>query len=148
MGYRKTTRHIEVTLKDHEVYGQDTEYPVAYARGKNLDEYFRLQGFTEGEEGDERSLIVCQMEEFADSLISWNLEEDDGTPIPCTRDALFTKVDNDLALSLATEWIERLGGKVDAPLQQSSPDGEPSPAPSAIPMAPLSDLPLPSSVPA
>ena len=147
MGYRKTTRRIEVSLKGHKVYGQDEECPVAYARGKSLDEYLRLQGFTDPDEGDERSGIIRQLEEFAGSLISWNLEEEDGTPIPCTASALFTKVDNDLALALATEWLERLGGKVDDPLPESSPDSEPSQV-ALIPTETLSDLPLPTSVPA
>lgn len=148
MGYRKAQRRIEVSLASHTVYGQDGEPPVAYARGKSLDEYLVLQGFKAPAEGDERSPIVRQLEEFAASLMSWNLEREDGTPIPCTSDAFFGEVDNDLAITLATDWIERLGGKVDAPLQESSPDGEQSPVPSAIPMAPLSEHPLPTSVPA
>ena len=149
MGYRKTSRRIEVSLKGHKVYGQDAEYPVAYARGKNLDEYLRLMGYTEAEEGDDRTGVVRQLEEFAASLIGWNLEREDGTPIPCTAAALFREVDNDLALALATEWMDRLGGKVDeaSPLDATSPSGGPSPV-ASIPMEPLSDLPLPSSVPA
>jgi len=147
MGYRKTQRRIEVSLKGHKVYGQDDEYPIAYARGKSLDEYLRLMGYTETEEADERTGIVRQLEEFAGSLVSWNLEREDGTPIPCTAKALFTDVDNDLALALATEWIERLGGKVDDPLPTSSPSGEPSQV-ASIPMETLSALPEPSSVPA
>jgi hypothetical protein len=149
MGYRKTRRRIEVSLKGHDVYGQDEEYPVAYARGKNLDEYLRLQGFTDTDDGDDRTLIVRQLDEFADSLISWNLETEDGDPIPCTRDGLFGEVDNDLALALATEWIERLGGKVDdaGPLPSSSPSGEPSPV-ASIPMEALSDPQPLTSVPA
>lgn len=149
MGYRKTTRRIEVSLKGHTVYGQDDEHPVAYARGKTLNEYLRLMGYIEAEEDDERSSVVRQLEEFANSLISWNLEREDGTPIPCSPKALFTEVDNDLALALATEWIERLGGKVDdaGPLPDSSPSGEPSLV-ASIPTETLSDLPLPSSVPA
>lgn len=150
MGYRKTVRRIEVSLKGHKVYGQDpAEYPVAYARGKSLGEYLHLMGYTEAEEGEDRSGVIRQLEEFAAALISWNLEREDGTPLPCTKEALFGEVDNDLGLALATEWIERLGGKVDdaGPLPQSSPAGEPSPAVS-IPMEPLSDHPLPTSVPA
>ncbi|GAA2199949.1 hypothetical protein [Streptomyces bangladeshensis] len=148
MGYRKTTRKIEVSLKGHKVYGQDTEHPVAYARGKNLEEYLRLQGFTETEEGDERTGIVRQLEEFADSLISWNLENEDGTPVPCTRAGLFS-IDNDLALAMATEWLERLGGKVDeaSPLDGTSLSGEPSPV-ASIPMEALSDPQPSTSVPA
>src|ERR1044072_184221 len=99
MGYRKTTRRLEVSLKGHKEYGLDGEHPIAYARGKNLDEYLRLMGFSDAQEGDERTGIVRQLEEFADSLISWNLEADDGTPLPCTREAFFG-IDNDLALAL------------------------------------------------
>ncbi|MFJ4624223.1 hypothetical protein [Streptomyces sp. NPDC088812] len=148
MGYRKTTRRIEVSLKNHKVYGQDTEHPVAYARGKNLAEYLRLMGYSEAEDADERAGIVQQLEEFADALVSWNLEGEDGTPVPCTRDGLFS-IDNDLALALATEWMERLGGKVDDadPLPQSSPSGGPSLVES-VPMEALSDPQPLSSVPA
>lgn len=146
MGYRKTTRRIKVSLEGHKVYGQDTEHPVAYARGKSLDEYLRLMGYTEAADADERTGVLRQLEEFADALTEWNLEADDGTPIPCTRAGLFG-IDNDLALALATEWMECLGGKVSGPLPQGSPDGGQSPAVS-IPMAPVSDLPLPTSVPA
>lgn len=150
MGYRKTQRRIEVSLKGHKVYGQDTEYPVAQARGKSLGEYLGLLGYAEQPEDDEEANgLVRQLEAFGDALVSWNLEREDGTPIPCTREALFTEVDNDLALALATEWVERLGGKVDdgGPLPTSSPSGEPSQV-ASIPMEALSDHPLPSSVPA
>ncbi|MGW1532338.1 hypothetical protein [Streptomyces aureus] len=148
MGYRKTTRRIEVSLKGHKVYGQDTEFPVAYARGKSLGEYLHLMGYSETEDSTERG-IVQQLEEFADALVSWNLEREDGTPIPCTREALFGEVDNDLGLALATEWIERLGGKVDdaGPLPESSPSGGPSLVES-VPMEALSDPQPLSSVPA
>ncbi|OYP14080.1 hypothetical protein CFC35_05810 [Streptomyces sp. FBKL.4005] len=149
MGYRKTQRRIEVSLKGHKTYGDDTDYPLAYARGKSLGEYLVLMGYSDAEEGDERSGVVRQLEEFADALVSWNLEREDGTPIPCTRQALFGEVDNDLALALATEWIERLGGKVDSadPLPSSSPSGEPSPV-ASIPMEALSDPQPSTSVPA
>ena len=151
MGYRKTTRRIEVSLKGHKTYGDETEFPVAYARGKSLSEYLGLLGYTETEgDGQEvQSGLVRQLEAFGDSLISWNLEREDGTAIPCTRESLFAEVDTDLALALATEWIERLGGKVDetSPLDVTSPSGEPSPV-ASIPMEALSDHPLPSSVPA
>jgi hypothetical protein len=149
MGYRKTTRRVQVSLKNHTEYGSEDEFPEAVARGKTLAEYLSLMGYAEADNDadEDKQGLVRQLEEFADSLISWNLEAEDGTPLPCTREAFF-EIDQGLALALATEWIDRLAGKVDAPLQQSSPAGEPSPAPSAIPMAPLSDLPLPSSVPA
>ncbi|MDX2702142.1 hypothetical protein PV350_04685 [Streptomyces sp. PA03-6a] len=147
MGYRKTTRRLEVSLQGHKEFGQDEEFPVAYARGKSLHEYLTLMGYTDAD-GDDRSAIVRQLEEFGDSLISWNLEAEDGTPLPATRESLFA-IDNDLALALATQWMDVLGGKVDesGPLPSSSPSGEPSQVES-IPMEALSSLLPPSSVPA
>lgn len=147
MGYSKTIRRLEVSLQGHDVYGQDDEYPVAYARGKTLAEYLDLMGLTGSDEADEKRGIVTQLEEFGDSLTSWNLEDEDGTPIPCTREALFTRVDNDLALALAKQWLDVLGGKVDSPLPQSSPAGELSPV-ASIPTEVLSGLPEATSVPA
>ncbi len=147
MAYRKkTSQGITVSLKDHPEYGTDTDPPTAIARRLNLDEYLTLMGYTDTPEQDVKSGIIRQLERFAESLISWNIAEEDGTPTPANRDEFF-KLDENLALALATEWTERLGGKVDTPLPQSSPAGEQSPA-ASIPMEPLSDHPLPTAVPA
>jgi hypothetical protein len=149
MGYGKTIRRLEISLADHKVYGQvdaGEEAPVAYARGKSLAEYLVLEGLSDAPEEDTRSGLVRQLEEFGDSLISWNLEDEHGTPLPCNRQSLFA-IDNDLALALATEWLAVLGGKVSGPLSETSPSGEPSQV-ASIPTEALSDLPLPTSVPA
>ena len=149
MGYRKTTRRLEVSLQDHKVYGQvdeGEEAPLAYARGKSLEEYLVLEGISDAPEEDTRSVLVRQLEEFGDSLIEWNLEDEAGNPLPCNRKSLFA-IDNDLAFALATEWIAVLGGKVSGPLPQSSPSGEPSPVES-IPTEALSAPQAPTSVPA
>lgn len=115
-----------------------------HVRGKSLGEYLEIVGLTASD--IDGPALVRQLEEFAKSLISWNLEEEDGTPVPATRDAVFAQ-DKDLMLKVATKWFQRLEGGVDDPLPQSSPDGEPSPA-ASIPMEPLSDHPLPTAVPA
>ncbi|GAA2673891.1 hypothetical protein GCM10010400_40040 [Streptomyces aculeolatus] len=149
MGYRKTTRRLRISLQDHKEYGvvdDGEEAPLAYARGKSLEEYLVLEGLSDSDDGDTRSVLVRQMEEFGDSLISWNLEDEGGKPLPCNRKALFG-IDNDLAIALATEWMEILGGKVDAPLADSSPSGGPSPV-ASIPTETLSEPLPPTSVPA
>lgn len=145
MGYRKTTRRLKISLQDHKVYGvvdEGEEAPLAYTRGKSLQEYLELEGLADSGEEDGRSVLTRQLEEFGDSLISWNLEDEQGRPLPCTREALFG-IDNDLAIALATEWMEVLGGKVSGPLADSSPSGEPSQV-ASIPMEALS-APQPST---
>lgn len=150
MGYRKTTRRLKVSLEDHKVYGNvdpGEDCPVAYARGKTLDEYLHLMSLTDtGDNTEGNSELIRQLEEFGASLIEWNLEDEDGKPIPCTRDGLFS-IDNDLAFALASEWMAKLGGKTDAPLPQSSPSGEPSLVES-VPTEALSAPPPPTAVPA
>ena len=143
MGYRKKIKRIEVSLKGHD--NPEFREVTAYARGRTLQEYLELTGYIEAAD-DERGAVVRQLEKFAESLLDWNIEEDDGRPTAATRDEFF-KLDPDLGLALATEWLEILGGKVDAPLPESSPSGEPSPAVS-IPMEPLSERPAPTAVPA
>lgn len=144
MAYRKKTRRIEVSLKGH----QDPEYRevVAYARGRTLNEYLELMGFIEAAD-DDKTGVMRQLELFAESLIEWNVIEEDGiTPTPPTREEFF-QLDPDLGLALATEWLEVLGGKVDAPLESSLLSGEPSQVVS-IPMEALSAPQPPTAVPA
>ncbi|MEV0115880.1 hypothetical protein AB0H77_21965 [Streptomyces sp. NPDC050844] len=144
MAYRKKTKRITVSLKGHDnpEFGEVT----AIARGRTLNEYLELMGYIEAAD-DEKSGVMRQLDRFAESLIEWNIFEEDGvTPTPPTREEFF-QLDPDLGLALATEWLEILGGKVDAPLAQSSPAGEPSPE-ASIPMEPLSEHQPPTAVPA
>lgn len=143
MAYRKKTKRIEVSLKGHD--NAEFREVTAIARGRTLNEYLELVGYIDSAD-DDRSGAVRQLEKFAESLLEWNIEEEDGRPTPATRDEFFN-LDPDLGLALATEWIEILGGKVDAPLPQSSPDGEQSLA-ASIPMEALSAHPAPTAVPA
>lgn len=143
MAYRKKTKRVEVSLKGH--HNPEFHEVTAIARGRTLQEYLELVGYIEAAD-DERSGAVRQLEKFAESLLEWNIQEEDGTPTPATRDEFFS-LDPDLGLALATEWLEILGGKVDAPLPQSSPDGEPSLV-ASIPTEALSLPPESTAVPA
>ncbi|MEU2402818.1 hypothetical protein ABZ609_00530 [Streptomyces rubiginosohelvolus] len=140
MGYRKQPKPLILTFEnDEELAGLEV-----HVRRKSLGEYLEIVGLAESD--IDGPVLVRQLEEFARSLISWNLEEEDGTPVPPSRDAVFAQ-DKDLMLKIATRWLERLEGVVDAPLPESSPAGEPSPE-ASIPMEPLSDHPAPTAVPA
>lgn len=142
MGFRPKLKHIVLTFPGDE----DLEGLEAVMRRKNLGEYLDLIGLTDG--GIDGPVLVRQLEAFGESLVSWNWEDPEtGKPVPATKEAVFQQ-DQQLMLRVATAWIERLDGKVEAPLPQSSPAGEPSPAELALPMAPLSDHPAPTSMPA
>jgi hypothetical protein len=72
---------------------------------------------------------------FADCLLEWNLEDDDGQPVPPTIEGLYGQ-DMDFALTIIFAWIEGIVG-VTGPLGNSSSDGGRSEELS-IPMEPLS----------
>jgi hypothetical protein len=107
-----------------------------------------LRGFTVGEEleidatefsGD---LLVRTL---AARLISWNVEDDNGNPVPATFEGVCTQ-DSAMVMAILSALRQANSGVPD-PLPQPSPSGETSLAP-PIPMAPLSESPQNSAVPA
>jgi hypothetical protein len=138
MGYRRKLKTITVTFgDDHELAGLEVT-----TRGLSLGTYLELLGMGEVD----RSSIGEALKEFARCLTSWNLEDEDGTPVPATEESVFAE-DHNMMLKVAAAWLDSMHGvsKSD-PLPESSPAGEPSPV-ASIPMAPLSECPQPSPVP-
>lgn len=80
-------------------------------------------------------LMASMFDLFAQALASWNLEEEDGTPIPTSLDGI-RSLEPTLALSLIRSWVTATVG-VSPPLPQPSPDGKPS-LEASMPMVPLS----------
>lgn len=82
---------------------------------------------------------------FSGRLVAWNLEEDDGTPVPATAEGVADQ-DMQLMVDLITAWMDAVAS-VDTPLPSASPNGATSAtAPvmeASLPMVPLS--PSPSS---
>lgn len=62
---------------------------------------------------------------FADSLVSWNVELEDDTPVPATREGVYSQ-DIDFILEVIAAWAEAVGG-VSGPLEKESRDTLPSP---------------------
>jgi hypothetical protein len=62
---------------------------------------------------------------FGDSLVSWNVGSDDDTPVPATREGVYSQ-DIDFIMTVITAWAEAVGG-VSGPLENESNGGQPSP---------------------
>lgn len=58
-------------------------------------------------------------------LLGWNLEDDNGQPVPLTNDQLH-KEELALIITVAKSWLDAVIG-VPPPLSPRSPNGEPSP---------------------
>jgi hypothetical protein len=82
-----------------------------------------------GEEAISASLKMFRT--FADALVSWNLEHEDGTPVPATLDGVQTQ-DLDFIMVVIGAWTSAVAA-VPGPLGAPSSSGEPSLA-ASIPM--------------
>ncbi|MGW1814067.1 hypothetical protein ACWCQM_10975 [Streptomyces sp. NPDC002125] len=130
MGYRHKAKRINVKFEaPHDFAGFE-----AVLRGKSLGGFLDLQGIGEVD----KSSLSEQLREMSQSLISWNLEDEEtGAPVPVTPEAVLAQ-DQDLMIALAAAWMDGLLGAIRGPLETSSTDGQPSPEVS-IPMEPLSE---------
>ncbi len=63
-------------------------------------------------------------EAFAKCLISWNLEDEEGDPVPATLEAVLAQ-ETDFTLDIVMTWITTLTS-VSSPLEKSSSNGDQS----------------------
>lgn len=128
-GYRHKKKRINLTFEP----GHEYEGLEVTLRSLTLGEWLEISGIGEVDS----AAVDAQLHRFAESLISWNLEDEDtGAPIPTTPEAVYAQ-DRDLILALATAWMDAIAGVAD-PLDPSSTDGQPS-LEASLPMAPLSE---------
>lgn len=80
--------------------------------------------------GRQRTLF----EVLAGRLDGWNLEDDNGDPVPVTLDGLMS-IDTDLGYRIARSWLFETSS-VPAPLVSDSPAGRPPVDETEIPMGP------------
>jgi len=107
-------------------------------RGMSIANWLQAAGL-DGGDGDDAG---ATMKRFYDALVSWNLEDDHGQPVPVT-DA--PNRDSRMIRRLNNAWIEHLQGvRKNDPLPETSPSGGTSPAP-PIPMTPAGESGSPAS---
>jgi hypothetical protein len=106
-------------------------------RGLSVDGLLKLIRLADGLKGD--GSITAKLETasqlfdaMAGSLVSWNLEDDDG-PVAADRDGIAAQ-DLGFLLGIVYPWIEAVAS-VDTPLPQGSASGQPSAAESTLGLA-------------
>jgi hypothetical protein len=64
---------------------------------------------------------------LADHLIGWNIDDEDGNPVPATYEGILSLAPAELG-KIGHTWMKSLAGAVpvDSPLEDSSPSGVPS----------------------
>ena len=132
MGYRppRTTYVLD--------FGEAYNGLEVRVRAGTLGNLLRIQALSN--KGDE--LTEDEVDEmftrFATLLAGWNIEDDDGQPVPSTLDGL-KGLEAGLAMEIMRAAVAAIGG-VAAPLENGSADGGPS-AVASLPTVPLSPNP-------
>ena len=127
MGFREPSTITLAFEEGDEYHGLEVRM-----RGMSIGDWLQAAGL-DGGDGDD---AAATMRRFFTHLVSWNLEDENGQPIP-VADA--PNRDSRMIRRLNNEWIEALTGvRKSDPLPDGSTSGATSPAP-PIPMAPLSE---------
>lgn len=126
MGFRKQARTYSLN------WGSDSPYPELSVRAKSLPVkelllLVRTMDAVSSEgiagSGDAMAQLFGL---FAGALSEWNLENEDGTPVPATLEGVEGQ-DLDFVVAVIMEWMKALVG-VSPPLPVTSDSGETSPA--------------------
>jgi hypothetical protein len=122
VGYRVKRKVYKLVFADEEMAGLEV-----VARSMTTGQLIELNGKDSGH--------GAQSDAFASALVSWNLEDEDGAPVPATLEGI-RSLEVDFTLKIMNAWLDAVNG-VSAPLDPSSSGGLPSVV-GSIPMETLS----------
>lgn len=110
------------------------QHPGLWVRAKAPSTQTYIDLASKGENPNVETVIEMART-FIDNVLDWNLEDEDGTPVPTTMEALLAE-EWDFMEDLVQGWMEAVAGTGDS-LKKDSPGGE-RVIMDSIPMEPLS----------
>jgi hypothetical protein len=116
------------------VFDETTDYPGLEVQVRTLT-MGQLVSVWSGEGG---GTSVKTFELFMDRLVGWNLETEDGQPVPATREAVEGE-DDDMVNAIVKKWTDAVLG-VPAPLGADSSSGVTSAVESVLTEIPSQSL--------
>ena len=133
MGYRRPAKAYRLKFADEDMAGLEVT-----ARSLPIGEFLKLTELASL--GDDPKAATSGMTDMfrvlAGSLISWNLEDEDGKPVPASYEGIVGQ-DFDFVMKIVTAWMEAMSA-VAPPLPNGSSNGTGSGLELSMPMAPLS----------
>ena len=137
MGYRPKRKIYTLEFEGEEYEGLEVKI-----RGLNTGQVMDID--TARQDGGDAA-IVAMLQLMADQLIEWNVEDDDGQPVPTTFEGV-RSLDIDFNWAIIDAWQNAAAG-VKTPLDEPSISTEPSLV-ASIPTETLSLPPESTAVPA
>lgn len=126
MGYKRPKKVYKIVFEQKGMAGLEVR-----ARSVSLGQILDLVNLAELADPNRRANMLDDMgklkhlfEGLASALVDWNLEDEDGTPVPATLEGLYSQ-DMEFGLDVALAWMDAVMG-VSAPLERPSSSGGPS----------------------
>lgn len=127
MGHKRNSKVYNL------VFDETTGYPGLEVQVRTL-----AMGQLLGIWTDEGSKAAETFELFMDRLVGWNHEDEQGEPVPATREAVLAE-DDDMINAIVKRWLAEVMG-VSAPLESGSDSGATSPVESLLTEVPSQSL--------
>lgn len=89
MGYRPKRKQYKLIFTDPDMAGLEV-----IATGMRMEMLIRsagLSGRSAEEVGQDSAAVDVLFSGFAATLVSWNVEDDNGVPVPATKEGLYTQ---------------------------------------------------------
>ena len=116
--FRRERKLYQLNFEDPELDGFE-----CVMSGVSLDRFIDITALAaslETPEGRTKDNIEAQFTTLAASMVSWNLDDDDGKPIPCDYEGLRTQ-DFDFVMKIMLGWMQALSS-----VPKASETGSPS----------------------
>lgn len=117
MGYRKVPVIHTVTFE-----GSDYEGLIVRLKGLKIGSMRRLIDLMESEDEKMTVMMTGMIGTIADSIVSWNLEDEQGAELPATAEEM-EDLEFAMLFELVSRWLEKMTGP-NASLGKDSPSGE------------------------
>jgi hypothetical protein len=137
VGYRAPVKAYRLKFADEDMAGLEVT-----ARSLPIGEFLKLSDLAGLAQDDPAAMSKGATETFrvlAGALMSWNLEDEQGQPVPATYEGIVSQ-DLDFVMKIVNAWMSAMTD-VAPPLPGGSSGGVPSALEQSIPMAPPSDSP-------
>jgi hypothetical protein len=137
MGYRRPVKAFRLKFADEDMAGLEVT-----ARSLPIGEFLNLTELATLEKDDAAGAMKATADLFrvlAGALMSWNLEDDFGDPVPADYDGI-VRQELDFVMKIVNAWMSAMA-EVDIPLPPGSAGGVPSGLEQSLPMVPSSPPP-------
>jgi hypothetical protein len=120
VGISPEPTHYKLTFEQPALAGLEiTTGPMSINQAMRLDEIWAAPAGTLAENAAQTREAIGI---FADVLLSWNLDDPGGEPVPPTAEAMLAYRDQRVIMTILTEWRQAAIG-VSGPLERPSPNG-------------------------